>query len=188
MDTLEKLKLFREKAEELRKSRLLKKGINLEFSITWNQTKGILIETEKPDEEDLRSYLLTFRQFIAEGEPIYLPHICNLCFQKITNEDLRTRLNEAREAWKQERRSDGIGVNLWGQDITPEIATKLLINAHYFHSDPDRIALLKELSRLDFTKELINDQFRYYLVATTKFILYISNIIGIAMEKELFNL
>lgn len=185
MDTLEKLKLFREKAEELRQSRLIQKGISLKFSITFDRTKGVLIETEKPDEEDLRSYLLTFRQFILKKGPIYLPRICNLCLQNITDVYLRKRLAEAKEFWNQDRQSYGMGVDIFDHKITPESATYLLINAHYFHSDPDRIALLKRLSSLKIEEEEINFQFRFYLVATTKFIVTVSNIIGIAIEKGL---
>lgn len=184
-DAHEKLKLFREKAKELKQSRLLKKGINLKFSITFDRTKGVLIETEKPDEEDLRSYLLTFRQFTLKGEPIYLPYICNLCFQNITDEDLRKRLAESREAWEQERKSDGVEMTIGNEIITPERATELLINAHYFHSDSDKIALLKWLTSLKISEEELYDQFRFYLVATTKFILTVSKIIGIATEKGL---
>ena len=185
-DALEKLILFREKAEELRQSRLLQKGISLKFSITFDRTKGVLIETEKPDEEDLRSYLLTFRQFILKKGPIYLPRICNLCLQNITDVDLRKRLAEAKEFWNQDRQSYGMGVEIFDHKITPESATKLLINAHYFHSDPDRIALLKRLSSLKIDEEEINYQFRFYLVATTKFILTVSKIIGVATEKGMF--
>jgi hypothetical protein len=188
MNTLEKLKLFREKAEELKQSRLLQKGISLKFSITFDRTKGMQIETKKPDEEDLRSYLLTFRQFISEEEPIFVRHICNLCYQIITDRELRKRLAESKELWKEESRGWGLGFIIWDQEITPESATKLLINAHYFHNDPDKIALLKKLSSHEIIKEEIGDQFRTYLVSTTNFILKLSMIIGIATEKGLLTL
>ena len=184
MDTLEKLKLFREKAEELRQSRLLQKGISLKFRIIIDRTKGVLIETNKPDEEDVRSYLLTFRQFISEEEPIFIRHIYNLCNQIITDLELRERLAESRELWNEESRGWGIGFIIWDQEITPESATKLLINAHYFHNDPDKMALLKKLSSLDITKKVIGDQFRTYLVSTTNFILKLNMIIGITTEKD----
>jgi hypothetical protein len=57
-------------------------------------------ELRQPDEEELRSFLLTFRKFVSEREDVHLFPIHNMLEPLLTSEELRKYLREARSAWK----------------------------------------------------------------------------------------
>ena len=81
--------------------------------MNFDAVRGMSVRLNFPDENDLRSFLLTFRQFIAPKEPIHVNKICNICFRALeTNNNLRTYLIEARERWRQALGETGGGIVL----------------------------------------------------------------------------
>lgn len=86
MKPIEQLQLFDYQVEQLRSLRFVRKGINNTFSINFDSTRGMSMSGTAHDEEDLRSYLLTFRKFMSPKEPVHLDRIYNICHQKVTSE------------------------------------------------------------------------------------------------------
>ena len=105
MDGLASLELYKARVEELRRTRLIRQGFNPGITLRWERMKGLQFESREPDEEDLRSFLLTFRQFVSEQEPVFLNRIYNLCHKHITSDELRNYLVKSREIWKNAQRS-----------------------------------------------------------------------------------
>ena len=184
MNVREQLELFNARVEELRNSRLIRKGFNPAITISWDRMQGLRFQSEEPDEEDLRSFLLTFRQFISEGEPVFLNRICNLCLRSLTSDELKGYLVESREAWRQAQRSSGVKLIHNNQELTPEYVTDLWINGYYFHSDGDKLSRLKQL--LPHEGMLVRNQFLSYLVDATRQVIYVGNVVTIALKENLF--
>src|ERR1051326_6379380 len=166
----ELLELFVARAEELERSRLLVNGFSPSFSMNWDRMSGVRFESSQPDEEDLRSYLVTFRKFISDREPLYLFKIHNICFQHLVSDKLRNNLIEARQAWQKELKQGGIHLNFNERDIRPEYITNLWINGYYFHDEPEKYRKLKSL--LPHENMLVKHIFLDHVIEATRQILY----------------
>ncbi len=69
----EKLELFLNTTEELSKTTLAQKGFGFEYTQQWSRVDGIVhTELEQPDENDFRSFLLTFRKFVSQESDVNL--------------------------------------------------------------------------------------------------------------------
>jgi hypothetical protein len=66
LTTRQRLELFVSRSEELQNLRLVRQGIRANYNLSWSADDGKLVHTSnEPDEEDFRSFLLLFRQFIS---------------------------------------------------------------------------------------------------------------------------
>jgi len=184
MNIHEQLEMFSARVEQLRNTRLIKKGFNPGITISWDRMKGLRFQSREPDEEDLRSFLLTFRQFISEGEPVFLNRTYTLCQRHLASDELKGYLVESREAWRQAQRSSGIKLVINKQELTPESVTDLWINGYYFHGDHEKLSRLKQL--LPHEGMLVRNQFLSYLVDATRQVMYVGNVVTIALKENLF--
>ena len=76
MTPREQFELFVARAEELRRTRLVAKGFEPGIRLRWDAFEGLRFQSSQPDEEALRSFLLTFRQFVSrDGESGTLPNL-----------------------------------------------------------------------------------------------------------------
>ncbi len=137
MDTSEHFKLFVERAGELRNTRLVQSGgPRMSLSMKWNHEDELLrIESTKPNEDDLKAFLLTFRQFFMDRDPVFLGRIFSLLQQWMTDDHLKGEVVKAREHWKACIKGAGIEVAVDDVRMTPEHVTKVMINGLCFHND-----------------------------------------------------
>jgi len=84
MNPLDQLGLFVDRVEQLRTTRAVRGGLNSEMSINYHRMHGMQFRLTEPDEEDIRSFLLTFRQFVSEKEPVFVPSTYNICHKHIS--------------------------------------------------------------------------------------------------------
>jgi hypothetical protein len=88
----EKLELFLALATELVTTDLAKKGFGYTHTLKGSRSEGLRQELEQPDENDLRSFLITFRKFISDNSDVYLQGIHDICYRRLTREDYRDDL------------------------------------------------------------------------------------------------
>ena len=114
----------------------------------------------EPDEEDLRSFLPLFRRLVAQGEPIYVRRIYNLCYCVIAlaqDELLRDHSVYWCNTWRRTERETMIGIQFQGAAMRPEELADLWINGYYFHNDIEKHErLLDDLTaaRANFQKPI----------------------------------
>lgn len=186
MNVLEQFKLFRARVEQLSRTRLIRNGFNPGITIRWDRMQGLRFESREPDEEDLRSFLLTFRQFVSDNEPVFLTRIYNLCQQYLTSDKLKGRLIKSREYWKQVQKNIGIKLVFNKRELTPEYVTDLWINGYYFHNDENKMSMLRRL--LPHERMLVRNQFLNFLLHATQQIFYVRNIITVALKEGLLKI
>ena len=184
MNALEQLQLFKARAEELRNTRLIRESFNPGITIRWNRMQGLRFKSREPNEESLRSFLLTFRQFILNDEPVFLFIIYNLCQKHLASDKLKDYLSKSREIWKQAHKSAGITLIYNRRELTPEYITDLWINGYYFHSDTNKLYILNQL--LPHERMLVRNQLLNYLLDATRQVLYVDNIIKVALKEGYF--
>lgn len=136
------------------------------------------------DENDLRSFLLTFRQFIAPREDIQLNKVYSTCFRGLkTNNDLKERLLESREAWKQALNSAG-NIKFEEQTYSGEQAAIMWMNGYYFHGDLEKYEQLEKLMARGWP--FVQMHFGNFVVDATKVIIHMGHLVAYARKNDLF--
>ena len=181
----ERLELFKARANQLADSRLLKRGFNPGISIRYERMRGTIFESREPDEEDLRSFLLTFRQFVSNDEPIFLSSIYNLCRQCLTSGELKGYLVQSRDAWKRALRGRGFKIVFDEGRVTPEEVADLWINGWYFHSDNEKMRRLKSL--IPEQQIMARWLFLDFVAEATRQVFYVRNLITVALRDGLID-
>ncbi|MGE0084569.1 MAG: hypothetical protein AB7S75_09115 [Desulfococcaceae bacterium] len=178
----EQFELFVYRVEMLQITRLIQTGFNLSFNMKINNNKRLSFNIQEPDEDDLRSFLLTFRQFYASNEPIYLPRILNLCYQHITDEFIKNELVELRQLWQNEKNIGGIRFMYNNKELSPEETTLYWINGFYFHNDTDKFNLLSKLQPFELT--IVRTIFLDHLIQASKYVFFVGNILRKVLKEN----
>lgn len=175
-DTLD---LFVRRVEELLRTRLVTSGdLRTSLSMRASIDEPMQLSVHQPDEEDLRSFLLTFRQFVSDKEPVFVRRIANLLWQRLTGDEVRGYLQRSRDRYGQSLRSGSLKFIADEHHFTPEEALDLWINGRYFHNDERKAATL---SRLDpMSAIFVRQVFLEVLVEATRYIRFLADVVIIA--------
>lgn len=180
MDELDQLNLFVTRTEELLNSRVIKSGFNSNFTISFAEDREIKFTSEEPDEEDLRSFLLTFRQFVSDGEPVHIYRIYNVCQKRITSDELKGYLAEGRAEWKRSLAQGGFKLAWSDTEFQPEEVLDLYINGSYFHNDIAKREFLDKIA--PHQKMLLRHVFLGLLIDGIRQVQFVSGIIRNAIQ------
>ena len=145
-----KLDLFLRRFEQLERTRFYSnpKLKNIQYKIKGEkadegfQTRD---EIKVPDEETIKSFLLSFRVFYMEGEHTNFYSICNLLYKKILDKKVRNDMVTIRSNYTKALNTSFIGINFLGKSYSPKDIVDLWFNAEYFHTDTEKV---KELDKI----------------------------------------
>jgi len=146
----DKLDLFLRRFEQLERTRFYSnpKLKNIQYKIKGEKVdKGFQtrFEIKVPDEETIKSFLLSFRVFYMEGEHTNFYSICNLLYKKILDKKVRNDLVTIRSNYTKALNTSFIGINFLGKSYSPKDIVDLWFNAEYFHTDIEKV---KELDKI----------------------------------------
>ena len=143
----ERLDLFVSRSGDIINRRVVRsKSLEVNLHLSFDRAIGMRLDSREPDEEDLRSFLMDFRMFISEKEPVFIPRVRSLIIQGLdASSPLRTALINSKKAWHQQLRTGILRVNLNGKQYSPEDVLDLWINGYYFHNDKDKRIVLESL-------------------------------------------
>ena len=164
---------------------MVKEAAGYRYSLNVDRVKGISFSAQFPDEEVLRSFLLTFRQFMAPKEPVFINRIYGISLKRLepTNK-LRDQLIEARKAWLKALKNNGIGLVFNEQELSPEYVAKLWLNGYYFHNDDDKYVTLERM--LGHELAFVKAHFMEFLIQATGIIIYTGNVVAYALKNNHF--
>ncbi len=185
----EQLDLFMERGEELWNSPARRAGLKISLNMKWNADHELLrINSEEPDVEDFRSFLLIFRKFISPNSHIYLPKIYKICHQYLTDDRCKEYLAEARGIWQDLQKVSGTGMTLTvdSHQLSPKEVVDLWINSHYFHDDVAGMKMLKKL--LPYQLATARHIFFDYVIETTRVIKHLGQSIHVANKRGWFRI
>jgi hypothetical protein len=150
-------------------------GINRPFSVTHLET----------DEETLKSFLLSFRPFISNDEPIFVNRVYNTCWPVLRSDDLKARMVKGREHWTNSARNGPFRLVINNEHLSPEHLTDLWINGPYFHNDKRKA---KTIDRLDPMGTIFARQaFINHLIPATNYVIDLGQIIVIGRAQGLLD-
>jgi len=171
--------LFVRRVEELHRTRLVRTGgLRASFNLSAAKNRAVDFSTHSPDEDDLRSFLLTFRQFTLKGEPIEAGRIANQLWQELIGDETRSLLASARERYRAALRTGSLGYVLNGHRFTPEEVLDLWINGRYFHNDTRKAAAIDALDPV--SSIFVRHVFLDVLIEATKYFTFLADVIVIS--------
>ena len=130
------LDLFVSRVRELLSLRLVQSGqLDASLSIKGRVNQPMEIHLATPDEELLRSFLLTFRQFVSKSEPIYLESVANILWKSTSGAGEHELLDTLRRSYRQALRYGPVGFTRNGANYSPFETLQQWINGHYFHNN-----------------------------------------------------
>jgi hypothetical protein len=182
----EKLKLYVERVDELLQCRFARQGMKSQYQIEWDsESQTMKYTANEPDEDDLRSFLLLFRHFLSDREPVFVGRIFNDCFRFLNNDHLKGELQKAKDDWKRLLyRAGGMEMIVDEKRLSGEYVLDLWINGHYFHNDTEK---RKELSRLlGDILPLVRVKFLSSLPYLTNVIIFLAQVVNKGLEDSLF--
>ena len=151
------------------------------------ESQTITQVVSEPDEEDLRSFMLVFRQFVSECEPVFLPRAANDCRRFLTDLKPKSELAKAIDFWKTTVNKVGaFGLTIDRTPITGEYILDLWINGAYFHNDQHKAEELRRHLSSGFLP-LVRAHFLGVLADRTNVILYHGSVVNYGLRNSLFD-
>lgn len=176
----ERFDLFVQRAGELFDTRMVGDGdLHASMSMSVDLGGPLSVDVHEPDEEHLRSFLLTFRQFVSEREPIFVRRVAGLLWERLSGDGYRGTLLHARQEYSRAVRTGAFQLVLDGDHVTPEQVTDWWVNGYYFHNDEQKRAVPERLVGLRAT--FGRQAFLGLLVDTTN---YIGSLAGVILVTQ----
>lgn len=189
LSPLERLEIFLSCVGELRERPFVLNGLfEFRFHVAYDEKSGQLrCEFQKADQEYFRSFLLTFRKFILNNEPVNVDRVLNICRRYVKNEEeeLIEVLDKLKVIWCYQYGEGVIQMQTDGLNLTPKYVLDLWINGQYFHSDnSDKRRELEELVAHELPSVKI--QLLWSLPILTQTIFSIGNVVSKALREGVF--
>jgi hypothetical protein len=183
-DDGEKLRLFVQRVDEMEQNYLARNGIHLHFHIAIDSEAGMTMETEQPEEEAVKAFVLDFRHLISDNEDVCVRRIHNICEQRLIPEDVKQHLRAARAGWRTmlDRAVHTLTVN--GRTRGPDDVADLWINGYYFHNDVDLRDELDAMSHLG--RDLLWRQFLIYVGITRGYLIQVREVVAKGLDEGWF--
>jgi len=133
----------------------------------------------------LRSFLLTFRQFVSDKEPVFVNNIASICWQDLRSDKLRGRLQDARRQWREACRGGPLRVVIDEDHLSPAEAMDLWINGKYFHNDKRKAERIERLDPMGLL--LARHVFLNHIITATNYVTFLGQVIVVARRQGLLD-
>lgn len=183
MKDKELLRLFLNRVDELRSTRLVRNGYESGITMKWTEDTGTLnFQLLQPDEELFRSLLLTLRHFLLAKEPTYIYKIYNVCHRFIKNEQHKQYLSKSRTFLGESMKSTGIQLNIDEKQFSPDYIWDIYINGLYFHNDTEKMKIINNLNYHE--RLLVKNELFGFVNSAVRQILYVGRIVALALDNN----
>lgn len=182
----ERLDLYVKRVNELIATQAVQTGaFNIQLSFQFAREQGLKTASREPNEELLRSFLLTFRQFVSDKEPVFANGIANICWQELRSDELRGHLEAARRRWFKACRAGPLKVVIDEDHLSPENALDIWINGKYFHNDKRKAERIKRLDPLGLL--LSRHVFLNHIITATDYVVFLGQIVMVGRRQGLLD-
>ena len=155
------IELFKKRANELIKTRILSElGSGISANITFKPQQPLIADVKLPHDDDLRAFFSIFRFFLLKEEPCNFFRVMNIIKRRARHDQVNQAMDNIKAQWTGENRRRVMSIKYNDRELTTEFLLKLWFNAHYFHSDENKMEELQQLN------DLISDDFSKYLLSS----------------------
>lgn len=146
----EKLDLFHKRIKRLK--------LNSDFfvssrvDIKYDKVKGVHNVFKGPDIKTVKAFLLDFRPFILNDEPVNFDFISNMVYQLAPDTITKINIAKAKKTWSSllERKKGnpvgGLRLQIDGQKLVSQANMDMWLNAEFFHLDYGKRDLIGRIS------------------------------------------
>lgn len=131
------LSLFIEKAKELQSCDLLQSNHKISFSLNVSGNQGVA-KTSLPREEQLRSFLLIFRNFYSPSERIQFSKVCRILIDNLENDDMKRKISEVQTVYDQTLTGSPLSLVENDAPVAPNEVLRRWLYGHYHHTDVEK--------------------------------------------------
>ena len=164
MYPLTTFRAFKRHYHKIRKiaEELFNKGsFNLNISIGEQKLKA---EFETPDHDATIRFIVLMRRFLNPADLLFYQKIWSLLLDEFTNEIPGETVQQVNALISQLKKGD-IGININGEDLTPEKIYQTIANGDYFNRDKDAQIYLQSVSGVPIFGPVFWQQFHAYTLA-----------------------
>jgi hypothetical protein len=181
---IEVVETFLKRAQELRERAFLQSWAGPSLNIKYDHELGLAATSAPHDEEQFRSFLLALRHFLLNGEPTHINLVFNVAERTLTDEDLKQKLRDARDRWREAQRSSIVTFKLGDRILTPDQVTDAWINGYYFHNDADA-RILEKIAPQALAQPLARFTLENHVLTASQVVLYTANVLNHAKDNGL---
>lgn len=176
------LEAYLQQTEELRRTRLIQRGLTPSLNIKWTKEEGFSVETQLPPEDDLLALLHRIRPFILKQEYASFEKTTSLLRKKFKSQRFQHFLKYFRHMYQGKQIESIMSMSVNGLNMNSEKLMVDWLNSYEYHRDQDKKKKLKpvfEILSHDGAKAL----FFMFVVDKVKAILSLSSLINLMLEK-----
>lgn len=184
--TSERFDLYLERANELLAEPAVTEGcFSIQLSFTFSQSDGFSTMSREPSEPLLKSFLVTFRHFVSDKEPVFVNSVANTLWQELRSDKLKGDLEASRKTWLAQCRGGPLQVVIDQDHLSPAEALDLWINGRYFHNDKRKAQRLQQLDPLGTL--LARHVFLNHIISATNYVVFLGQVIVVARRQGLLD-
>lgn len=172
----ERFDLYLRRAKQLRVEPAVQQGhFNISLSLNYKAGGPLVTRSTEPDEALFRSFLLTFRMFISNDEPVHVNAVYNTIWTTIRSDKIRTDLREASKKWKESCQLGAIRIVTEEGPQLPSHLMDIWINGWYFHNDRRKEATVARLMAdgIPFARHA----FLNHVIDATNYVFFLAQVI-----------
>lgn len=140
------LKLFHKRILQLKENDgfLINTRVNLKYS----KENGSMAEYVGPDKKTVKAFLVDFRPFVLNDEPVNFDHISNIIIKSISSGSIKEETLKTKKVWneildrKENSPTRGMSLQIDGKTLLSNKNLDLWLNANFFHTDEKKQELL----------------------------------------------
>lgn len=141
---IEKLNLFLRRFDQLKRTRFFSDPQlkNIGYQIRGDRADDgfrIGLSIKVPDDDTVKSFLLSFRVFYMKDEPTYFYSVGNLLHKKVSDQTVRGDIAAIRETYSKALNHGAISFTFQDKKYSPQGIIDLWFNAVYFHTDVNKV-------------------------------------------------
>lgn len=145
-----KLNLFHTRLQQLKLNNDF--FVSSRVDIKYNKGNGIYTVFKGPDVKTVKAFLLDFRPFILNDEPVNFDHISNMAYQLALDATAKKNIDKAKKTWGDilERKKDnpvaGLQLQIDGQKLLSQKNLDMWLYGEFFHLDDHKRDLMIRIS------------------------------------------
>lgn len=165
------LKLFCDQTELLLETKI-GSGKGIQFMCEWGEEKERDYVSDKPKEEQIRDFLMVFRPFYLNDDPIYFFKVLNIIGEYSTQRKTRENLKKLRQQWDKSLTDIPIKISIEGEQNPSSSLINAWLYGKYFHIKIPENEDLKKYQQ-NFEDDLSQISFLHCIINLAKLIIFV---------------
>lgn len=136
---------FAECADELKRLRAVQEGLNVKYSIHWNEQTGLHHKCLLPPDDVIAALLHRLRPFVLQDEPTYFFRVCKIITKRLNHHKFRAAIKHIQDLFSGKDFQSLIVIRSNEVVLNSDAALMKWLNAFEYHRDTKKREELESL-------------------------------------------